>query len=38
MAQYGNVEVNLQKDAQGRIDFGLNLGVVDNGFVYVGNV
>lgn len=38
MAQYGNVEVNLEKDAEGRIDLGLNLAIVDNGFVYVGNV
>ena len=38
MAQYGNVKINLQKDEQGQIHFGLNLVVVDNGFVYVGNV
>jgi len=38
MAQYGNVEINLTKNAQGQIEFGLNLVIVDNGFVYVGNV
>lgn len=38
MAKYGNVEVNLTKNEQEQIEFGLNLVVVDNGFVYVGNV
>lgn len=28
---------NLNKNEQGQIEFGLNLVVVDNGFVYVGN-
>jgi hypothetical protein len=32
------VEIDLKKDEQGQINFGLNLVVVDNGFVYVGNV
>lgn len=35
--QYGNTEIALKKD-NGQIHFGLNLVVVDNGFVYVGNV
>lgn len=31
MAQYGNVNVDLKKNEQGQIEFGLNLVVVDNG-------
>lgn len=31
MAQYGNVEMNLKKDDNGQINFGLCLAIVDNG-------
>ncbi len=31
MAKYGNAEIDLTKNEQGQIHFGLNLVVVDNG-------